>query len=71
VINTTRNDRMILSVTLKKVIQSKRLIGLPRRLYCIKTKLERKLWSGFILVTRNANLLSLLVLRWAPAKGRQ
>jgi hypothetical protein len=38
---------MILSVTLKKVIQSGRPIGLPRRLYCVETKLERKLWSRF------------------------
>jgi hypothetical protein len=31
----------------KMVIQSGRPIGLPRRLYCVQTKLERKLWSGF------------------------
>jgi hypothetical protein len=47
VTNTTRNDGMILLVTLKKVIQSGRPISLPRRLYCVETKLERKLWSGF------------------------
>jgi hypothetical protein len=47
VTNITRNDGMILSVTPKNDMQSGRPIGLPRRLYCVETKLERKLWSGF------------------------
>jgi hypothetical protein len=38
---------MILSVIPKNDLQSGRPIGLPRRLYCVETKLERKLWSGF------------------------